>query len=115
MMPTIRIYAQGSKGPQIFDADQEASSYSSALYGQVQPGVLVLLDSESHVYAQEEEDGTSGKVPGFDIGLQDGVLRISTAEGRLIRAYGVGMWQQVYQHPHQQQPSGTNSSSADDQ
>ncbi len=114
-MPTIRIYAQGSKGPQIFDADQEASSYSSSLYGQVQPGVLVLLESETHVYAQEHADGAAGKATGFDIGLQDGVLRISSGEGHLIRAYGIGMWQQVYQHPRQQQRSGPNSSSADDQ
>ncbi len=113
-MPKIRIYAQGLKGPQIFDADQEASSYSSTLYGQVQPGVLVLLESELHVYAQEPADGTSARATGFDIGLQDGVLQISSGEGRLIRAYGIGMWQQVYQHPRQQQPSGTNSSSAED-
>lgn len=96
MAGAVKIYVEGPHGPQVFDADSEAPDYESDLYGKVRPELLVFLDSEVHVYGRAED---AGDAPArYDIGLEGGVLSISSGGG-LIRAYGPGFWQQIYRHP----------------
>lgn len=97
MTDTIKVYVEGPRGTHVFDADSEASAYNSSLYGQVRPAVLVFLEGERHVYgALEEQQAPAG---GYKVSFDGGVLKIDGSNGRLIRAYGVGTWKQVYEHP----------------
>lgn len=96
MTDTIRIYVEGPEGAHVFAADSEAGTYNSSLYGQVRPKILVLLESEMHVYGEAEEH--RGEGGDYEIALDAGVLQITGRGGTLVRAYGIGMWQQVYRH-----------------
>ncbi|NJC24493.1 hypothetical protein BJ994_003569 [Arthrobacter pigmenti] len=101
-MSLVRVYVEGPDGAHVFDADTESPNYQSEIYGQVRPEVLVLLDEEQHVYARAEEapDGFGSYETTFD----DGVLIVSGHNG-MIRAYGIGMWQQTYRHAHRDNQS----------
>ncbi|GAA1336051.1 hypothetical protein [Arthrobacter roseus] len=99
MTEMVRIYVEGpdGEGAHVFDADSEAGTYNSSLYGVVKPKVLVLLEGETHVYGQADQHrDVSGE---YEVAFDAGVLKINGRGGKLIRAYGIAMWQQVYKFP----------------